>query len=103
MQNCEYTQKVSPEPGGEASPSFVKKKGTVCNSHSIYGEYIRKHVPKLHSEIKLLKVCRECANGYDLVGPQFSYVIPIKYSSSSYDGCYPYEMRELEDPWSLQP
>lgn len=103
MQNYEHAGKVSPEPGEESCPSYVKKKGTVCNSHFICGEYIDKHVPKLHSEIRLPKVCRECANGYDLLGPQFSYVIPIKYSSSSHDGCYPYEMRELEGPWSLQP
>lgn len=98
MQNYEHTGKVSPEPGKQSSPSFVKKKGTVCNSHCVYGEYIHKHVPKLHSGIRLLKVCRECVNGYDLIGSQFSYVIPIKYSSSSHDGCYPYEIRELDDP-----
>lgn len=99
--------KASPEPGEESLPPFINKKGAVCNSHSIHGELIHKHVPKLHWEIRLQKVCTECANGYDLPRPQFSYVIPPKHSSSlaaaSYAGCYLYEIREAGDPWSLQP
>lgn len=89
--------KAVPDSGEESSPPFVNKKGTVCNSHSIYGEFIQKHVPKLHWESRLQKRCRECANRYDLPRPQFSYVIPLKYSSSlttaSYTGCYLNEMR----------
>lgn len=85
----------------------MNKKGTVFNSHSVYRDFIQKHVPILHWEIRLQKICTERANGHDLLRPPFSYVIPLKYSSSlataSCTESYPYEIREMGDPWSLQP